>query len=145
MCKGYDLRYATAEGLLRAGHYSTLISSKSISYFKNEGDVKGSKYKAVMINVISLGRVYETSTYMKYTTKPPPGFSSVFGDGGTDFGNDKLVVYDDHALRPAVLIICDNGEITTFPDKPSREDLARCCALSAEMNVDDGSDNWVEQ
>ncbi|KAG9003587.1 hypothetical protein FRB93_011005 [Tulasnella sp. JGI-2019a] len=145
MCKGYDLCYAKAEGLLGAGHYSTLMSSKSISYSNNEGDGKGSKYKAVMTNAVSLGRVYETSTYMKYTTKPPPGFSSVFAVGGTNFGNDELVVYDDHALRPAFLIICDKLEITTFPDKPDYEDLARCCALSAEMNVDDGSDSWLEQ
>ncbi|KAG9001531.1 hypothetical protein FRB94_004682 [Tulasnella sp. JGI-2019a] len=134
MRNGYDLKYAKGKGLLGAGHYSTVVSSKSTWYSKNEGRAEHSGYKAVMINEASLGNIFETEEGL---TRPPSTYQSVYGVGGTQFANDELAVYNNAALRPAYLVICDNLPVKTYNDNPSAVDLDAWRDLARQVSFKD--------
>ncbi|KAG8859695.1 hypothetical protein FRB96_004269 [Tulasnella sp. 330] len=135
---GYKLQFAKREGLLGKGLYSARNSSKSVAYSNNVNGAEHSSYKAVMMNFVSLGRILETDRHFKYLQEAPSGYDSVHGVCNTQFGSDELVVYDEDALRPAVLVICDNVEVSTFPDN---EDPA---LLSLSRFIDDPDTSIVD-
>ncbi|KAG9025764.1 hypothetical protein FRB95_009790 [Tulasnella sp. JGI-2019a] len=149
MYGGYDITRSNPTGLLGQGLYSAALSSKATSYSKNAEDTpaEGSEFKAVMINAVSLGKSYQTSTSTiswdpSPSYLPPFRYDSVHGyvDTGSPFDTDELVVYQNDALRPAFLIICDNVEVESFPDysESDREALAnqaRAKRLSRENGI----------
>ncbi|KAG8885433.1 hypothetical protein FRB97_001156 [Tulasnella sp. 331] len=121
---GYKIAYARRDGLLGAGLYSAKMSSKSVAYAKNIETAEDSRYKAIMVNAVSLGRTIDTDRWFKYLKEVPDGYNSVHGVCHTQFGSDELVVYNEDALRPAFLIICDNVKVRTFPDVDTPAELA---------------------
>ncbi|KAJ6452836.1 hypothetical protein C8R45DRAFT_847562, partial [Mycena sanguinolenta] len=68
---------------------------------------RASKYKAMLLNNVVVGRAYETNKAMVGSTAPPKGFDSVCGLPGSALKYDETCVYDDDAIRPTYLILYD--------------------------------------
>lgn len=82
------------------GIYVTATSSKANDY------VKGMEGKKVMLLCkVLAGKMYRSTQNIKELTSPPPGFHSVQGDPGEVLNYDELVVYEDHAILPAFIIL----------------------------------------
>ncbi|KAJ6616357.1 hypothetical protein B0H10DRAFT_1799681, partial [Mycena sp. CBHHK59/15] len=86
------------------GIYSSTTSSKAAGYSENS---QASKYKAILLNNVVVGRTYETNQAMKGSTAPPRGYDSVCGLPGSTLKYDETCVYDDDAIRPTYLILYD--------------------------------------
>ncbi|KAG8980660.1 hypothetical protein FRB94_009950 [Tulasnella sp. JGI-2019a] len=118
MNNGYDKKYSKLEGYLGQGLYSSKYSSKSASYATNKGLAEKSSFKAVIVNTVSLGKMYTSYKTRENATDAPEGYNSVRGMFNSKFGNDEYAVYNNDAVRPAYLVICDKLKVDTFPVKP---------------------------
>ncbi|VDC06376.1 unnamed protein product [Peniophora sp. CBMAI 1063] len=104
----YRKEYSRTTGLFGLGIYTTTASSKADRYSLN---AQASKYKAVLLNNVVLGRTFETNVAMNGITAPPAGFNSVCGiptlDGDLKrpYDGDSTCVFDDAAIRPLYLVI----------------------------------------
>ncbi|KAJ7725430.1 hypothetical protein DFH07DRAFT_758656, partial [Mycena maculata] len=86
------------------GIYTSTTSSKAAGYSENG---RASKYKAILLNNVVVGRAYETNEVMVGSTAPPKHFNSVCGLPGSALKYDETCVYDDDAIRPTYLILYD--------------------------------------
>jgi len=84
------------------GIYTSSKSSKSNTYVKN---VVTSPWKAMLLNNVLAGVEYTTLLNGTNFKAPPRGYDSVYGKPGRDLNYDELVVYTDHAIRPAYLVM----------------------------------------
>ncbi|KAF9648834.1 ADP-ribosylation [Thelephora ganbajun] len=84
------------------GIYTSSKSSKSDHYAKNE--IK-SPWKALLLNNVLAGVEYTTVFNERHLKGPPLGYDSVYGKPGLSLNYDELVVYTDHAIRPAYLVM----------------------------------------
>ncbi|KAJ7918515.1 hypothetical protein B0H13DRAFT_1992508 [Mycena leptocephala] len=101
---GYQKKFSLNSGMFGTGIYSSGTSSKAAGYSEN---CQASKYKAILLNNVVVGRAYETNNAMKGSTAPPKGYDSVCGLPGTTLKYDETCVYDDDAIRPTYLIMYD--------------------------------------
>jgi len=84
------------------GIYTSSKSSKSDHYAKNK---VASLWKAMLLNNVLAGTEYATLYSAPHFKGPPQGYDSVYGEPGKDLNYDELVVYTDHAIRPAYLVM----------------------------------------
>ncbi|CAG7851177.1 SubName: Full=Uncharacterized protein {ECO:0000313/EMBL:CCA71846.1} [Serendipita indica DSM 11827] len=94
----------TGWGQFGCGFYTSATSSKSDSYTSNK---KASQYKAMLISKVIVGNGYKLTNNATQLTGPPAGYHSVLGEPDTAgaLNYDKLVVYDNDAIRPAYLVV----------------------------------------
>ncbi|KAH7103567.1 hypothetical protein BKA62DRAFT_45615 [Auriculariales sp. MPI-PUGE-AT-0066] len=87
-----------------AGVYMTPQSNKAYQYAKDMNP--GSKYKAVLVTRVVLGKQEELRAENTMLERPSPGFDSVLGvaAGGED---SEYIVYHEDAVRPAYLLMVD--------------------------------------
>ncbi|KAG8860315.1 hypothetical protein FRB96_003964 [Tulasnella sp. 330] len=108
---------------LGKGLYSARMSSKATLYAENsapDGSEWDSDYLAVLVNTVSVGRVYITEEPLQGMIQPPLFYQSTYGTGSA-FA-DELAVYHEDAIRPAYLIVCENVAVTSFAADPDDED-----------------------
>jgi len=100
----FNMAHASAGAWQRYGPgiYTSTKSSKSNDYAKNK--IK-SPWKAMLLNNVLAGFEYTTQFSEPHLKGPPSGFDSVYGQPGKDLNYDELVVYTDHAIRPAYLLM----------------------------------------
>ncbi|KAF9790465.1 ADP-ribosylation [Thelephora terrestris] len=84
------------------GIYTSSKSSKSDHYAKNR---IASPWKAMLLNNVLAGSEYTTMFDATHLKGPPLGYDSVHGKPGGKLNYDELVVYTDHAIRPAYLVM----------------------------------------
>ncbi|KAF7362583.1 ADP-ribosylation [Mycena venus] len=108
---GFKKRFSLDSGMFGKGIYTSTTSSKielsvlgAAGYSENS---RASKYKAILLNNVVVGRAYETNKAMVGSTAPPKGFNSVCGLPGSALKYDETCVYDDDAIRPTYLILYD--------------------------------------
>jgi len=89
-----------ARGSYGTGLYTSSTSSKSDGYSSN---VTSSKFKAMLLNKVVVGRGHKLSTGNSALTAPPAGYDSILVEIGA--GQDELVVFSDDAIRPYYLVI----------------------------------------
>ena len=94
---------------------------RSDSYSRNDCT---SKWKAVLLNKVVIGRGYSLKVNDTTLTGPPAGYDSVsivpfryfrwvlmkgqvIGEVGVKLNYDELVVYDNDAIRPSYLVMYD--------------------------------------
>ncbi|KAJ7768117.1 hypothetical protein DFH07DRAFT_736421, partial [Mycena maculata] len=108
LCKiistGFQKRFSLSSGMFGQGLYATTASSKAAGYSRNS---QASKYKAVLLNSVVVGKAYETDDAMNGATAPPPGYNSVCGLPGNGLKYDETCVYDDNAILPTYLVLYD--------------------------------------
>ncbi|KAJ6451450.1 ADP-ribosylation [Mycena sanguinolenta] len=101
---GFKKKFSLHSGMFGKGIYTSTTSSKAAGYSQNS---RASKYKAMLLNNVVVGRAYETNKAMVGSTAPPKGFDSVCGLPGSALKYDETCVYDDDAIRPTYLILYD--------------------------------------
>ncbi|KLO12670.1 hypothetical protein SCHPADRAFT_904911 [Schizopora paradoxa] len=89
-----------ARGSFGMGIYTSSTSSKSNGYSAN---VAPSKYKAMLLNKVVVGKGYKLTSVNPALRAPPAGYDSVLAELGA--GADELVVFSDDAIRPYYLVI----------------------------------------
>ncbi|KAJ7064780.1 hypothetical protein C8F01DRAFT_1128148 [Mycena amicta] len=101
---GYKHSKAQSSGMFGKGIYSTQISSKAAGFSTNNGR---SEYKAILLNTVVLGNTYETTKPLRYATKPPSGYDSVYGETGdsSSLKFPEYCVYNDNAIQPTNLVL----------------------------------------
>ncbi|KAH9932383.1 uncharacterized protein B0H18DRAFT_55450 [Fomitopsis serialis] len=92
-------------GRFGAGIYTSATSSKSHDYAQQLGG--GSKYKAMLLTDVVMGKTIKLTTGDPSLTEPPHGYDSVVGEPGGDLNYDEAIVYRDDAIRPLFLVIYD--------------------------------------
>jgi len=99
---------ATGWGRFGAGIYTSSTSSKSNDYSKNEGNA--SKWKALLLNKVVVGKGKKLTNDDTTLTQPPPGYNSVLAEvvPGGSLNYDELVVYDNDAARPSYLVMYES-------------------------------------
>jgi len=103
----YDLNLfgkKTGWGRFGSGIYTSSTSSKSNDYSKN---TSSSKWKAVLLNKVVVGKGYKMLRDSPLMTAPPAGYDSVLAEVGGTLKYDELVVYNDDAVRPSYLVMYD--------------------------------------
>ncbi|KAG9004663.1 hypothetical protein FRB90_010788 [Tulasnella sp. 427] len=95
---------APGRSFLRFGHgvYTSSVSSKADDYTATPSE---SKYKAMLVARVVLGKGYPLKLTTAHLTGPPSGYDSVIGQVGLHLNYDEQVVYREEAVRPAYLII----------------------------------------
>lgn len=84
------------------GIYTSSKSSKSDHYAQNKIQ---SPWKAMLLNNVLAGSEYTTEQNATHLNGPPQGYHSVYGKPGGNLNYDELVVYTNHAIRPAYLVM----------------------------------------
>lgn len=100
----FNVASAKSHGFQRFGQgiYTSSKSSKSDNYAKNK---ISSPWKAMLLNNVLAGSEYTTKYDSTHLKEPPQGYDSVYGEPGGGLNYDELVVYTDHAIRPAYLVM----------------------------------------
>ncbi|KAF5338813.1 hypothetical protein D9758_012064 [Tetrapyrgos nigripes] len=101
---GYKKRFALEMGMFGKGIYTSTTSSKAALYSRN---VQVSKYNAILLNHVAVGRMFKTNKADNGMTRPPKGHDSVCGLPGTELKYDETCVYNDDAIRPVYLVLYD--------------------------------------
>jgi len=96
----------TGWGRFGSGIYTSATSSKSNDYSTN---IKPSRYKAIILNKVVVGKGCKMTQDNTTLTAPPPGYDSVLAEvaPGGSLNYDELVCYTDDAIRPSYLVIYD--------------------------------------
>jgi len=107
----FDLKFfrgATGWGRFGAGIYTSSTSSKSNDYSRNESN---SKWKALLLNKVVVGKGKKLTQDDTTLTKPPAGHDSVLAEvvPGGALNYDELVVYDNDAARPSYLVMYEGS------------------------------------
>jgi len=92
----YDVKFASG-GLFGTGIYSSATSSKSNSYTSSPA----SKYKAMFLNRVVVGKGHILTATQSSLKAPPAGHDSVIAN----LTNDELIVYRNDAIRTSWLLI----------------------------------------
>ncbi|KAJ6574432.1 hypothetical protein B0H19DRAFT_934026 [Mycena capillaripes] len=100
----YRKKFSLNSGMFGTGIYSSATSSKAAGYSEND---RASKFKAILLNNVVVGKAYQTNDAMRGATAPPKGFDSICGLPGSALKYDETCVYNDDAIRPTYLILYD--------------------------------------
>ncbi|KAG5642901.1 hypothetical protein DXG03_001908 [Asterophora parasitica] len=92
----------TGWGRFGKGIYTSSTSSKSDDYASNDC---GSKFTAILLNKVIVGKGYKMTQDSSSMTAPPPGYDSVLAEKGGRLNHDELVVYRNDAIRPSFLVL----------------------------------------
>lgn len=95
----------TGWGRFGKGIYTSSTSSKSDDYASNDCT---SKFKAVLLNKVVVGKGHKMIHDNTTLTAPPLGFDSVLAEKGGSLNYDELVVYKNEAIRPSFLVLYDD-------------------------------------
>ncbi|KAA1474713.1 ADP-ribosylation [Dentipellis sp. KUC8613] len=109
ICTSFDMSHIGSShggGRFGRGLYTSSTSSKSDTpYTRNEGQATSSRYKAMLLTKVAVGKGYKSRVDMRGITSPPNGYHSVLGEVGVSLNYDELVVYRDDAIIPAYLVL----------------------------------------
>lgn len=91
-------------GRFGRGIYTSATSSKANDYVSEPG---GSRFKAMLLTQVVMGKTKKLKFDHTTLTAPPAGFDSVVGepDVSGSLNYDEAIVYTDDAIRPMFLII----------------------------------------
>ncbi|KAI0715553.1 ADP-ribosylation [Fomitopsis betulina] len=89
-------------GRFGAGIYTSATSSKADSYVCEKG---GSRYKAMLLSDVILGKAIKMKTDNAGLKEAPAGYDSVIGEPGQALNYDEAIVYKNEAIRPLFLVI----------------------------------------
>jgi len=106
----FDVKFfkeATGWGRFGAGIYTSSTSSKSNDYSSND---RNSKWKALLLNKVAVGKGMKLTQNDTTLTKPPTGYDSVLAEvvPGGALNYDELVVYNNDAVLPSYLVMYDS-------------------------------------
>ncbi|KAG8890104.1 hypothetical protein FRB99_003923 [Tulasnella sp. 403] len=88
------------------GIYTSPSSSKAHDYCFNKGGSMKSKYKAVFLNSVVLGKAVQLEEEVHGLQRPPQHYNSVIGRKNPELDyEDAYVVYDNDAIRPTHLVV----------------------------------------
>jgi hypothetical protein len=65
----------------------------------------GSGYRAMFVCKVIVGKGKKLLTDQIHLTSAPDGCDSVLGEVGTALNFDEIIVYDEHAVLPAYMIV----------------------------------------
>ncbi|KAF9790536.1 hypothetical protein BJ322DRAFT_999788 [Thelephora terrestris] len=101
--RSYDLNFCVKGRMFGTGIYTSSASSKSNDYSKNVGIY--SELKAMLLNKVVVGYYKNLIGRNEALIAPPPGYDSVVSYGHPNHMHDRLVVYNNNAVRPSYLVM----------------------------------------